>query len=283
MQYENRQPDEGINVSRVHPLRQFAQMAVGAIVLIVLIVAFLQLTGGWLAKKVPFRFELAVMKQLDVDFGDNTDHADMTGYLNNLATRVSAYMNLPDDMQITVHYNKQDVFNAYATVGGNLIFFKGLLEDMPDENTLAMVMAHEIAHVLHRDPVASLGGGVASTLALLALTGSTGSNMAGSVLSNAGLITSVQFTKGMEESADEAALQALNGLYGHVNGAAALFDMFSDARGPQGRSSKVLERFLSTHPLDEDRINAVKRRAEKEGWQLQGELTPLPKSFQRWL
>ena len=283
MQYENRQPEEGINVSRVHPLKQFAQMAVGAIVLIVLIVTVLQLSGGWLAKKVPFRFELAVMKQLDIDFGDTTDHADMTSYLNNLAQRVSAYMDLPDAMQVTVHYNEQDVFNAYATVGGNLIFYKGLLEDMPDENTLAMVMAHEIAHVLHRDPVASLGGGVASTLALLALTGSTGSNMAGSVLSNAGMITSVQFTKGMEESADEAALQALNGVYGHVNGASALFDMFSDARSPQGRSSKVLERFLSTHPLDEDRVNAVRERAEKEGWQLQGELTPLPASFERWL
>lgn len=283
MRYENRLPDEGINVSHEHPIKKFLQLAVGAVVLIVLIVAILQVSGGWLAKQVPFRFELAVMEELDIDFGHKAEFAEVTTYLNDLAQRVSAFMDLPDDMQITVHYNEQDIFNAYATVGGNLVFYKGLLEDMPDENTLAMVMAHEIAHVLHRDPVASLGGGVASTLALLALTGSTGSNMAGSVLSNAGTITSVQFTKGMEESADEAALLALNRMYGHVNGASALFYMFSNARGPQSGTSKVLERFLSTHPRDEDRVRAIQARAKNEGWQLDGKLTSLPTEFDRWL
>ena len=283
VQYENRQPDEGINVSRVHPLKQFFLLAAGALVMIVLIVVVLQVSGGWLAKQVPFGFELAVMKELDVDIGDKDEHPEVTLYLNDLAQRVSAHMDLPENMQLTVHYNKQDVFNAFATVGGNLVFYKGLLEAMPNENTLAMVMAHEIAHVLHRDPVASLGGGVASTLALLALTGGAGSNMAGSMLTSAGVITRVQFTRGMEVSADELALLALNSLYGHVNGASALFDMFSESRGPQALPSKVSERFLSTHPRDEDRVSAVQQRANEEGWQLDGELTRLPDGFDRWL
>ena len=210
-------------------------------------------------------------------------HPQMTAYLNDLAARVSQHMDLPDGMQVSVHYNKQPVFNAFATVGGNLMFYKGLLEDMPDENTLAMVMAHEIAHVQHRDPVASLGGGVASTLALLALTGSTGSNMAGSVLSSAGSITSMRFTRGMESSADESALSALHAMYGHLNGAQALFDMFSNARGAQGGSANMLEGFLSTHPLDQERANQVRERAVAEGWTLQGGLTPLPEGFRGWL
>ena len=283
MRYENRQPAEGINVTRVHPLKQFVQLAIGALVLVVILVVLLQVSGGWLAKRIPFSFELAVMEELDVDFGDDADHPDMTAYLNELAMRVSGQMELPEDMQITVHYNSQPVFNAFATVGGNLMFYKGLLEDMPDENTLAMVMAHEIAHVVHRDPVASLGGGVASTLALLALTGSTGSNMAGSVLSSAGSITSMRFTRGMERSADASALSALHAAYGHLNGAQALFDMFTSARGEQGNSAKALERFLSTHPLSQDRANEVSERAEAEGWSLQGELTPLPDGFKSWL
>jgi len=198
MQYENRQPEEGINVSNEHPLKLFIQLGVGALILVVALVVFLQVSGSFVAKRIPFGFELAVMNELDIDFGDNENHPQMVEYLNALSTRVIEHMELPDDMRITVHYNAQNIFNAFATVGGNVMFYKGLLEDMPDENTLAMVMA----------------------------------------------------------------LTALNSLYGHLNGASALFDMFSEARGPQKSSTDVLERFLSTHPRDEDRVNHVQERAE---------------------
>ncbi len=282
MQYENRLPEEGINVTRVHPLKQFLLLVIGALVLVVSLVVVLQVSGGWLAKRVPFDFELKVIEELDIEFGHNKQHPQMVTYLNELAQRVAIHMSVPDDMRFQVHYNEDDVFNAFATIGGNLMFYKGLLEDMPDENALAMVMAHEIAHVLHRDPVGALGGGVASTLALLALTGGAGSSMAGSMLS-AGSVTSIQFTRGMEEAADEEALAALNALYGHLNGTSALFEMFSDARGPSRRSEQVLERFLSTHPRDQDRVSAVAQRAQAEGWSVEGALTPLPEGFKDWL
>ena len=283
MQYENRQPEEGINVTQEHPLGLFVRLAVGALILVVALVAILQFTGGWVAKRIPFGFELAVVRQMDVDFGDNANHEEMVGYLTDLSDRVVEHMQLPQDMQISVHYSSQNVFNAFATVGGNLLFYKGLLEEMPNENTLAMVMAHEIAHVLNRDPVASLGGGVATSLALLAFTGNSGSNMAGSVLGGAANLTSVQFTRGMENAADEAALAAMNSLYGHLNGASSLFDLFSEARGEQSRNTMAFERFLSTHPRDQDRIDHVQERAQREGWSLDGELTPLPKGFKSWL
>ena len=51
-----------------------------------------------------------------------------------------------------MHYDPGGTFNAYATAGGQLVFYRGLLEAMPHENALATVVAHEIAHVAHRDP-----------------------------------------------------------------------------------------------------------------------------------
>lgn len=285
MRYENRLPPEGINTSQVHPLKQFLQLAIGAVVLIVILVAVLQFSGSFLAKRIPFTYELAVMERLDIRMGEAQKSPDMTRYLNDLATRVSAHLPMPEGMSITVHYDSEDVFNAFATVGGNLLFYRGLLSRMPDENTLAMVMAHEISHVVHRDPVAALGGGVVSTIALLGLTGSAGTGMAGQVLNNAGMLTSVQFTRKMEVAADEAALAAVNNLYGHVNGASTLFQLFSAARGnSQDRSNPAwLERFFSTHPRDEDRIGSIARIAAENRWQTKGELTPLPADFRRWL
>ena len=39
------------------------------------------------------------------------------------------------------------------------IFFKGLVERLKSEQALAMVMAHEIAHIVNRDPITALGRG----------------------------------------------------------------------------------------------------------------------------
>lgn len=284
MDYQNRLPPEGINTTRVHPLKQFAQFSIGAIALVVMLVVVLQVTGSALARLIPFSFETSVVERLDVPLGEADKSPEMTDYLNQLAGQLSAQMALPEGMYVTVNYSSEDVFNAFATIGGNLLFYKRLLAGMENENMLAMVMAHEIAHVLHRDPVASLGGGIASTIALLGLTGSTGAGMAGQVLNNAGLLTSVQFTRKMEVAADKLALQALNAHYGHVAGAAELFELFGDVRGgEESERFPWLERFASTHPLDQDRIEQIERTAEAENWSLTGELTPLPENFGKWL
>lgn len=282
MEYHNKLPPEGINTTRVHPLKQFLQLAIGALVLVVVLVVFLQVSGSFMAKRIPFSFETAIVSQLDDPFSNADERVEMTSYLNDLAQRLSTQMPLPEGMSVTVHYDSSDVFNAFATVGGNLFFYKGLLAVIPDENTLAMVMAHEIAHVLHRDPIAAMGGGIASSIALLALTGSSGT--AGSVLGNAGVLTSVQFTRKMEVEADREALHALYENYGHVQGAAELFMLFSEARdGETDDNPGWLERFQSTHPLDQDRIDNTEKIAADENWPLVGETTPLPNDFQRWL
>lgn len=282
MEYHNKLPPEGINTTRVHPLKQFLQLVIGALVLVVVLVALLQVSGSFIAKRIPFSFETALVSQLDQPFSHEDHHPEMTRYLNDLALRLSADMPLPEGMTITVHYDSSEVFNAFATVGGNLFFYKGLLAAIPDENTLAMVMSHEIAHVLHRDPIAAMGGGVASSIALLALTGSSGT--AGSVLSSAGMITSVQFTRKMEIEADREALQALYASYGHIQGAAELFKLFSEARIQETESDPGWwERFLSTHPLDQDRIDNTQQIASSEDWPPTGKITPLPNEFKRWL
>lgn len=283
MKYENRRPAEGVNTSRVHPLKQFAQLLVGALLLITVLVFVLQISGSALAKKIPFSFEVAVMDRLDVEFGNSEQHPEIVAYLNALAEKLRSRMPVPEGMDVIVHYSSEPVFNAFATVGGNLMFYQGLLSRMPDENTLAMVMAHEIAHVLHRDPMASLGGGVASTIALLGLTGKAGTGMASNVLSSAGVLTSIQFSRKMELAADEQAIAAVNGLYGHVNGAAYLFELFDSKRGDGGSQPAWLERFLSTHPRDSDRIESIDERAMLEGWHTEGALTPLPAGFKSWL
>ena len=282
MHYENRQPPEGINVTAEHPLRQFVRLVVAAAVLLVLLVVALQFAGAFLAKRIPFDFERRVVERMQIDFGDAELSPELVGYLDTLAERLMGSMAVPEGVDVTVHYSPERTFNAFATVGGNLLFYRGLLARLPHENALAMVLAHEIAHVLHRDPVAGLGGGVASAVALAMLTGNAGTGLAGEVLGRAGVLTGVQFTRRMEHEADRAALGALAATYGHVGGGDALFELIAEKRG-ESRLPDWLARFTSTHPLDADRIRAMAEIAAAEGWATEGEITPLPAEFDDWL
>lgn len=287
VRYENRQPPEGINVSSEHPLRTFAKLAVAAVLLVVAVVAVLQFAGGFAAKRIPFGVERRLVDRIPIDFGDPDASPAMTAYLNGLALRLAATMTVPDGMDVRVHYDPADTFNAFATAGGNLVLYRGLLESMPHENALAMVVAHEIAHVLHRDPIASLGGGVASGVALLLLTGNAGSRAASEVLQDAGLVTGMSFTRRMETDADVEAVRAVGRLYGHVDGASALFELVAAERAEgdaaPGRARTWVERFTGTHPLDADRIAAIDALAAEGGFATDGPVTPLPDGFRRWL
>lgn len=277
MRYENRQSPEGINVTKVNPFTQFLKLLVMAAVFVVLLVIVLQFFGGVLAKRIPFKYEVRLMNSLDISLSEVEPSAEMVLYLNALAERVASELPLSDDKQLLVHYNDEPVFNAFATIGGNLLFYRGLLEKMPNENALAMVMAHEIAHINHRDPISGLGGGVASMIALSMVTGDTG--FAGKLLTQAGTVTATQFTRNMETAADTAALSAVHGLYGHVNGASSLFEIMGNVQSDNKSVPDWLERFAATHPLSNDRVKAVAKMALLNGWTTEGELTPLPELF----
>ena len=184
------------------------------------------------------------------------------------------------------------MFNAFATLGGNIVFYRELLVQMPHENALAMVMAHEMAHVIHRDALAASSGGVATLLALQMLTGDFGSS--GSVFTKTGSLAQLKFGRDMESSADSLALSALAGHYGHVAGADTLFRILTETRAGEGgvatdaagegkRVARWLSEFGSSHPLDYNRIDALSTLANEMAWPHEGDLTPLPAAFTLWL
>ena len=287
MQYENRQTPEGINVTPHNPLLHLLKLLAGAVIVIMLVVVLVNLFASKLGRLVPFRYEQALMEHVTYDFGGESESAPMQSYLQSLANRLMPLLDVPDDVEIILHHNSSEVFNAYATFGGNVVFYSGLLGVLPHENALAMVVAHEISHVVHRDPVAGLGGGLASMAALMALTGNTGAGTVGSLLSKTGMITQMKFSRDMEREADRAALLAVGELYGHVNGADELFKVLEqlssdDDDGDDGDQSPF-SAFATTHPLHQERIDAIADLAAENGWAVSGETTPLPDNFSDWL
>lgn len=275
MHYENPKIPEGINVSTEHPLKEFAQLLIGALVVVVILAATLALLAEHMVRYVPFEMEVEIAAKYP---GKLPPRGAVTEYLQALADKLAAAQDLPAEMRITVHYVDDNTVNAMATLGGNVVFFRGLIEKLPNENALAMVMAHEIAHVKHRHPIVALGRGMVVGLALAALTNFSGNNLAGTMLSDAGLLTVLSFNRDQEAEADRSALAALARHYGHASGADAFF------LGVQGLPDNKLHEstptFLKTHPATQDRIEKLRTLAQKNGWALDRPTVPIPEAIQ---
>ncbi len=253
--YENPQIPEGINVSPTHPLKDFALLLGGVSALIVVAVLALSFAAGYLVRFVPFEQERALASSIDADWLKQSHSADdkrREQYLQALGRQLAAAMDLPAEMQITVHYSSDDTVNAMATLGGNIVVFQGLIDTVDSENALAMVLAHEIAHVRHRHPIVAMGRGFTVMLALSALSG-VGDGMIQQWVGSMGMLPMLAFSREQEEAADADALQALLHVYGHADGAATFFEGVSEKS-----ALPELPALLNTHPDTDARITRIR-------------------------
>lgn len=273
MKFRNVKVPEGINVSRHRPLGDLAILSAGAAAVFVVLAVALWYLGGTLARYMPVSWENALA---DTVMGDTVEWAGDAGTaveaeLQSLADRLAAHMDLPEDMRVRVHYIDSEIVNAAAWLGGHVFVFRGLVERMPNENALAMVVGHEIAHAANRDVAANLGGALLLQLALGLVLGNTPASLEDVIVGPNALIL-LGFSRDAERRADADALAALAGLYGHTAGSGALFEMLLEMASEQGGAAPEL---LSSHPLSENRIARLKRTAQARGWRLEGPVTAL--------
>jgi len=271
--YENPPQPEQVEEGDGHPLIEVAILVGGVVGIGAAAVVAVSIAATWIAPKVPFRYEQHLA---DGFFQERRQPPDKEGAareqaLRTIAHRLVAEMDLPRGMSVTVHYDDASVLNAFASLGGHIVVYRGLIERMPNEDALAAVVAHEIAHVRRRHPAASLGRGVAIAVVLSVVGISGGSGVADRVVGAAPTLALLKFSRDQEAEADADAMRAIAKAYGHVGGMQDLFRVFQEARpdapsGPQ---------FLLTHPITAERLQSVASSAAREGWATTGERKPL--------
>ncbi|MFT5034158.1 MAG: putative Zn-dependent protease [Bacteroidia bacterium] len=260
--YENRPVPEGINYSLDNPLKDFALLmlvALGGLAALLLLLAAL---ANYMAPLIPFSVEQRLAQRMASQFPDvalTQSQAEKQDYLRKLSTSLLQDVELPDGLNVTVHYVPGDTVNAFATLGGNIYVFDGLLRKMPSENALAMVVAHEVAHILHRDPIIAMGRGLTVSLALASIAGVANSSGMDWLFQKMGLVTVMSFTREQEREADGRALDMLQAHFGNVSGAESIFAVFVG----EGRDGEA-PAFLSTHPLSVERIARIEVFADSQ-------------------
>lgn len=273
---------EGINVQHDHPLLDFGGLVLAVALATVALVLVVVLSASWLSRYIPFAYEQEIAEAVfstgpGKEFlqGENASQLQqekqqkIETYLNTLAERIALAQDFPPDMRVTVHFVEGETVNAFATLGGHIVLYSGLTNKLQSENALVMLLAHEMAHVRHRDPVVALGRGFTLMLALSAFAGAGSSSGAvQSMVGDIGLMTTLGFSRQQERDADQLALDTILAMYGHTAGAAQLFVVLREEGSKKGEPPV----FMSTHPDTEERYELLQQAAtgSDEG------VTPLP-------
>ena len=272
--YSNSQIPEGINTSAAHPALTFLKLIVAFVLIVAISGWLLGKSGGYVFSLVPFEkeVELAALYPDDIE----ETNLEMQDYLGGLIEKIVQAMNLPKVMKIHVHYVEDETKNAFATLGGHLFVHKGLLSQLSNENTITMLLAHEVAHIKHRDPIRSLGQELAISSGMALLLGKSDIRLLG----KSGLYTNLKFSREMELSCDREAVNALVAIYGHANGASELFHVLASLT-----EDELIQEpdFFVTHPQSENRIAEITALVTKAKWSTSEETVALPDEFNLWL
>ena len=156
----------------------------------------------------------------------------------------------------------EETRNAFATPGGHIYVYTGLIKYLEREDHFAGVLAHEIAHADKRHSVKQLQRDYGIALLLSVALGNDPGTLQQIAAQLTGTLTGLKFSRDAETEADEASIAYLAGTnYYACDGAAGFFlKMEQDAQ--QGGAPPE---FLSTHPSPDNRIQNIRQKAEQKG------------------
>ncbi len=192
---------------------------------------------------------------------------ELTQYLNLVGNIVAVNSDKPD-IPAGYHFGVLDTkdINAFACPGGVVFVTKGLIDTLENEDELAAVLAHEIAHINNRDGISSIEderkSGVLSAILLepfkfaASLTPLHLSGFSGAFLSSVDSVVDTVSVKGYDKEQEfKADKDALTYLQRAAYDTSALINY----------QNKVLKHYQSvksdqahTHPALEERINVLK-------------------------
>ncbi len=195
------------------------------------------------------------------------DNAAATLYVNQIGKAVALASSRPRTFG-GYHFAILDTTeaNAFACPGGIIFVTRGILEKAQNEDEVAAILAHEVAHVANKDGLASISQArwteVATAIGVGAAQSFTGANIGGLVSLFEGAIDDVfktlvvnGYSRGAETTADAAAVRQLERV-GYNPG--ALPEVLGRLSGTSGG-------IMSTHPGMAERLTQLSAVAGKTG------------------
>ncbi|RYZ59297.1 MAG: M48 family metallopeptidase [Proteobacteria bacterium] len=205
------------------------------------------------SNKIPWSFENAMGDQLlpsilppDQRIDDPNAQADLEALLLPITSKIQ-------EPRIKVHISKDPALNAFAIPGGHLIFNKGMLLAAESPEEILGVAAHEIAHATERHVMRSMIQGL-SLYAVVTLFMGDVSGVGAYLIHQGQALLETGFSRKQERQADAKGVENLINARIDPRGMIRFFERIQKEAGP---NASGVSRFLSTHPLTSERIDAI--------------------------
>lgn len=215
----------------------------------------------------------AVSTQQEVELGQNysaeinkqlklMNDPEIVRYINLLGDSLTR---LADDRSLnwTFYVVDSKEVNAFAVPGGFIYVNRGLIERTTHMSQLAGVLAHEIGHVTMRHSVKQMQtaqrANAGLTLACI-LTSVCESQVAGAAVQLGGGALFAKFSRDDEAEADRVGIAYLVRAKIDPKGVPEMFRILLNERAARPGG---LDAWFSTHPLEEDRVQATEAEIAK--------------------
>ncbi|MBM3412302.1 MAG: M48 family metallopeptidase [Bacteroidetes bacterium] len=210
----------------------------------------------WLAEQMA----AVVSKKTERQLGDSVFEAmQSTQSTDTMATRVLneffTELAIETDYSIRITVVKDQMVNAFALPGGQLVVYTGLLESMETYPELAALLSHEFVHVEKRHATRSIFRSMGSDLFITLLFGKS-SGLATLVIGQANQLRTLSYSRSLEKEADLEGYRLLKERGIDPAGYDLLFKHLKDAS-----PGTEIPEMISSHPDTDNRMQYIREAA----------------------
>lgn len=230
--------------------RWLVVVVVAFVLLLVGLLAAVPWLAGPLARSVPTAWEERLGGGLARQLASGWDTCEGEEGNEVLTALVSRLDPDGDGGRFQVVVVDDGLVNALALPGGHIVLFRGLVQQAESADELAGVLAHEMAHVIHRHALESLirdtGISVIFSLAM---------GNASAIAGIGDAMLQMRYSRRTEEEADRTAVVLLQQAQIDSHGLIAFFERLTE----EGRDLPGVIQLLSTHPSPTRRAEMLRR------------------------
>jgi predicted Zn-dependent protease len=234
-------------------------------VIIVAVVAMVSLIPP-VVRSITIKEEEDLSRQMMTAIYKHSDVIDdpmVVSYVNDIGRRILAV--LPEQpFRYQFHVIKEDVYNAFATPAGHIFVYTGLIDAMEQEEELAGILGHEIAHVYCRhisqkiERQKKMGWASLAGMAAGVLLGVGGAGEAAQAVTMgsqaAAQSAELAYGRDDEMQADQFGVEFITKAGYNAEG---LLKILKKIRSKTWFGSDQIPTYLKTHPAVEDRISFI--------------------------
>ena len=201
--------------------------------------------------------EAGIGKQVDAEVRQSNKLLPDSAWQAYLAEVGKKIVKVCDRPNLDYHFAviESDQINAFATPGGYVFFYTGILRMMDNEAEMAAVMAHEISHVVGRHSVKHLQIAYGGALGLQLILGDQSNKLAGEIAATVMILAMTGYGRSHELEADEFGVYYMQKAGYNPKAAKSMFEKLSQLSGSARQG--FFESLTATHPDTQERLARI--------------------------